>query len=69
VLKVIQASTCVCPEGDFAFGEVLQADTRMAVKAREGALRVSKLQLEGKKAMTSDEFLMGHQRIKGMVLG
>jgi methionyl-tRNA formyltransferase len=41
----------------------------MAVKAREGALRVSKLQLEGKKAMTSDEFLMGHQRIKGMVLG
>jgi methionyl-tRNA formyltransferase len=69
VLKVIQASRCVCPEGDFAFGEVLQADTRMAVKAREGALRVSKLQLEGKKAMTSDEFLMGHQRIKGMVLG
>lgn len=69
VLKVLQASACDMPKGKFAPGEILSAGAKFIVSTKEGALRVAKLQLEGKKAMTSDEFLKGHQGLAGKVLG
>ena len=69
VLKVMQASVCNVPKGSFARGEVLHIGSKLIVKTGEGALRISKVQLEGKKAMTSDVFLMGHQDLGGAILG
>lgn len=69
ILKLIQASECEGPGGEFACGEVLYSGNKIIVNAGQGAVRVAKLQLEGKKAMTSDEFLQGHQELVGNVLG
>ncbi|MFA6636030.1 MAG: methionyl-tRNA formyltransferase [Candidatus Omnitrophota bacterium] len=69
VLKIIQAAACDGPDGEFTPGQVLVSETKLIVKTGRGALRVGKLQLEGKKAMTSDEFLLGHKDLAGTVLG
>lgn len=41
----------------------------LVVKCGQGALKIKKLQLEGKKPMTDQEFLNGYKNIVGSVLG
>jgi methionyl-tRNA formyltransferase len=69
VLKIIQAASCDGPDAELSPGQVLVSGAKLIVKTGRDALRVGKLQLEGKKAMTSDEFLLGHQDLAGKVLG
>ena len=69
VLKLLQASVCDVQDGNFKRGEVLSSGAKLVVNTGEGALRVAKIQLEGKKAMTSDEFLLGYKGLGGTVLG
>ncbi len=68
-VKILQASGCEIPEGRFSRGEIIRADSRLVVNCGRGALRVAKLQMEGKKAMTSDEFLRGHRDLTGAIMG
>ena len=51
-------------------GEIIKADKDyVAVAAGEGALRVYELQLEGKKRMTTHDFLLGVKMQPGEILG
>lgn len=67
VLKILQAAVCEVPDGDLRPGEAVVSGSKLIVVAGEGALRIGRLQLEGKKAMTSDEFLLGHRDIAGKI--
>ena len=50
-------------------GEVIDIDKKgFTVKTGEGALRILEVQLEGKKRMKSEQFLLGYKLEKGAVL-
>ncbi len=51
-------------------GEIVDFDKRsFLVKTKEGCLRVNELQLEGKKRMETEAFLLGYKLEKGEMLG
>jgi methionyl-tRNA formyltransferase len=51
-------------------GEVLRADAQgMLVAARDGAVLIDDIQLEGKRRMSAREFLRGHPVAAGTILG
>lgn len=53
-----------------SFGEIVDIDkTTFTVKTGKGSLIINELQLEGKKRMTTDAFLLGNKLEKGEVLG
>ena len=55
-------------EGQGAPGEVLEAKgDRLIVAAGSGAVRLLRVQLEGKKASSVDDFLRGHQLDRGFL--
>lgn len=57
-------------EYDGDFGEIVEIDkTTFTVKTGKGSLIINELQLEGKKRMTTDAFLLGNKLEKGEVLG
>lgn len=57
-------------EYDGDFGEIVDIDkTTFTVKTGKGSLIINELQLEGKKRMTTDAFLLGNKLEKGEVLG
>ncbi len=49
-------------------GELFLSGSSLAVKCKENALRIKELQLEGKKAMNSEEFLKGNSEVIGKIL-
>lgn len=48
--------------------ELFLSDNSLAVKCGENALKIKKLQLEGKKPMSSEDFLKGNSEIIGKIL-
>jgi methionyl-tRNA formyltransferase len=69
LIKVLQAAAEEMPEGETSPGQVISAVSKFIVSAGKGAVRIARLQPEGRKAMTSDEFLRGHDVYQGKVLG
>lgn len=70
-LKILKASvlSAKLSEAKFSPGTVfLTADKKLAIQCGEDALVVEELQLEGKKPMSSKEFLLGHKGIVGSTL-
>ncbi len=67
-LKILEAAVIDVAEKAGVPGAVL-GEGEFIVNTGKGALRVDRLQLEGKKVMTSNEFLRGHRFEKGTVLG
>jgi len=66
-VKILGASAAV---GDaHAPGTVTVTDGGIAVATGEGALAVTRLQLEGRKAVSAPEFMAGHADFTGAVLG
>lgn len=61
--EISTASDCAGPPGTIC------DEKEFIISAGTGAIRVEKLQMEGKKPMPSDEFLRGHRVRKGSVLG
>jgi methionyl-tRNA formyltransferase len=49
-------------------GEVIGTEDGLYIKTGKGALKVTELQLEGKKRMKADAFLRGYQVEKGIIL-
>ncbi|MFH1552518.1 MAG: methionyl-tRNA formyltransferase [Candidatus Omnitrophota bacterium] len=66
-LKVIHAAEDDASESSSSPGTISD-ETKFIVNTGKGSVRVTMLQLEGKKAMTSAEFLRGHPAKKGTVL-
>ncbi|MFH1326125.1 MAG: methionyl-tRNA formyltransferase [Candidatus Falkowbacteria bacterium] len=65
-LKIIK--TNIISENKHSAGKVFLFENQLAVQCEQDALLIKQLQLEGKKIMTSKEFLGGHQDIVGVVL-
>tara|TARA_A100001037_G_scaffold306670_1_gene353867 strand:- start:6863 stop:7795 length:933 start_codon:yes stop_codon:yes gene_type:complete len=54
---------------NYASGTVLHSDNKIQIVTRDGALIVSTLQLEGKRAVTASDFVLGYPDIIGSELG
>jgi len=53
---------------DYKIGELFVHDGRLAVQGGGGVLVIEKLQLEGKKPVSGEEFINGHKNMIGTVL-
>ena len=67
-LKVIEAEIVDAPEENIAAGTIFDYK-QFIVKAGQGAIRIDMLQLEGKKAMSTEEFLRGHALDGNIIMG
>jgi methionyl-tRNA formyltransferase len=68
MLKILEAETGDAEDCSGAPGTVCD-EKKFIVSTGKGAILVNVLQLEGKKAMSANEFLRGHYIKKGTVLG
>lgn len=68
LLKVLEATQVSQDAGAPPSGEVFVRDGQLAVAAGEGSLLLKRLQLEGKRAMTSEELLRGYRDLVGSLL-
>lgn len=67
ILKIIKAE--VSEENKHKIGEIfLNQNKKLAVKCGKGSLILETVQPEGKKPMSGEEFLRGHQEIIGSIL-
>jgi methionyl-tRNA formyltransferase len=67
-LKIIAVENSVLPINKFKIGEIFLSDYKLAVQTGDGALVIKKLQLEGGKPMSAEEFLRGHADFIGAIL-
>jgi methionyl-tRNA formyltransferase len=67
-LKIIEVGNNVLPINKYAIGETFLFDKKLAVQCSDGALVIKKLQLEGGKPLSAEEFLRGHADFIGMIL-
>ncbi len=67
LLRILPATTPV--GSDTVVGTTTVHDGRIFVGATEGSIEILELQLEGKKAMTAEEFLNGYKNFSGAKLG
>ena len=65
-LKILRSSIS---DGDGEPGEVLEIDTDLVVACGTGAVRLTELQLEGRRRMPAQELLRGYDIRRGHVLG
>lgn len=68
-LKVVQATPLPDWQGDASPGTVVGVDDKAAIVTGEGALRLEKVQLAGKRAMEIKPFLRGRRDFIGSRLG
>ena len=69
-VKLLEATATARIAGDTRKpGTVTVADGQIEVSTGYGSLTVTRLQLEGRKAVSASEFLAGHADIAGAVLG
>lgn len=68
LLKIIEVDNEIFKLHDHRLGKVVSRSERALVQTAEGGLSIRKLQLEGKKAMTIQEFLRGHEDFIGSIL-
>ena len=61
IIKIIAAKNNILKINDHKSGEVFLNEGNLAVQCGQDAIVILKLQLEGKKIMTSAEFLRGHK--------
>jgi len=69
MLKITQASVEDVSSADVSPGSVISAGPALVVSTGKSAVRIAVLQPEGKRPMTSDEFLRGHDVSKDTKLG
>jgi methionyl-tRNA formyltransferase len=67
-LKIVTAEIVYGIKNNLSPGTIVDADG-LIVKTPSDAIRINILQLEGKREMTSQEFLKGHKHISGNMLG
>lgn len=60
-IKIIAASNQIIASNDHEIGELFLLDDRLTIQCGQDSLVILKLQAEGKKVMTSQEFWRGHK--------
>lgn len=61
IIKIISVDSKILKINSYKIGESFLEDGRLAIQCGQDSLYILKLQLEGKKIMTSEEFLRGHK--------
>lgn len=65
MLKIIKAETLKNEGINLEIGQIFETNKQLAVKCGQNSLLILELQLEGKKVMDSQSFLIGHADIIG----
>ncbi len=68
MLKILEARVVNAKKSDIPAGRIYDEVT-LTIATGEGAIRIKRLQLEGKKVMAPDKFLRGYRVKEGTVLG
>jgi len=68
-IKIISVQNQPIEINSYKPGKTFKYNNGLAVQCGKDALIIKKLQLEGKNAVTSEEFLRGHKDFIGAVLG
>jgi len=68
ILKVLEVNYNILKINNYKTGELFLHDGNLAVQCGKDALIIKKLQLEGKKEMTAEEFLRGYKSLVGSIL-
>jgi methionyl-tRNA formyltransferase len=61
ILKIISVAPEILKINNYKNGQLFLNNNQLAIQCGQDALYILKLQLEGKKVMTSEEFLRGHK--------
>jgi len=67
IIKILQIEHSVIQFSGKKIGEVFLHNGKIAVQCGQDALAISKLQMAGKKPLSSEEFLRGYKDIIGMI--
>ena len=67
-IKIISVSPASLKINSYKIGQIFLHDNQLAVQCGQNALIIKKLQLEGKKETTAEEFLRGYKDIVGQIL-
>lgn len=68
LLKIIEVEHRPIKINNYKIGEIFLDNGKLAVQCGQDSLIIKKLQLEGKKAMASEEFLRGNKELIGQIL-
>ncbi len=68
ILKILEVNYNILKINNYKTGELFLHDENLAVQCGQDALIIKKLQLEGKKEMTAEEFLRGYKNLIGSIL-
>lgn len=68
IIKIIEAENETLKINDYKIGEVFLHDKKLAIQCGQNAIAIKKLQLEGKKQVTGEEFLRGQNNFPGSIL-
>jgi methionyl-tRNA formyltransferase len=69
-LKILDARVTVAPSaGPIEPGKVVKADGRLLVGTGSGSLEIGRVQIEGRQAVATDDFLRGQPGFEGATLG
>ncbi|MFA4941260.1 MAG: methionyl-tRNA formyltransferase [Patescibacteria group bacterium] len=66
-IKIISAFPNILKINKYKIGETFLSDGKLAVQCGQNALLIKRLQLEGKKETTAEEFLRGHKENIGQI--
>jgi methionyl-tRNA formyltransferase len=67
IIKILEVSPEIIKSNDKKIGEIFVHNGKMAVQCGENALVIKRLQIAGKKAVTSEEFLRGYGDVVGNI--
>jgi methionyl-tRNA formyltransferase len=68
LVKILEVEHNALSINKYKVGEIFLEDKKLAVQCGKDALIIKKLQLEGKKENTAEDFIRGHQNFIGKVL-
>jgi len=68
IIKILEVENATLPLNKFKIGEIFLDNKKMAIQCGAGALVVKKLQLEGGKPLSAEDFLRGHADFVGTIL-
>lgn len=68
ILKILSAENKILSTNKHQTGEVFLEDGKLCVQCGDGAIIITKLQLEGGKPLSVEEFLRGHKDFIGTIL-
>lgn len=67
-IKIIETENRILSINKYKIGEIFLDNNELAVQCGQDALIVKKLQIEGKKESSAEEFLRGHKDLIGQIL-